>query len=85
MLSKVCDFDGEHDNSFVTFCLDSNSHRNFSRVLLEVCNFLMTSLASNQYFVEAGGIAVRRVRKEDLCHVAKATGATAVKFSAWKL
>lgn len=33
-----------------------------------------------QYFVEAGAIAVRRVRKEDLRHVAKATGATAVIF-----
>lgn len=33
-----------------------------------------------QYFVEAGAIAVRRVRKEDLRHVAKATGATAVYF-----
>ncbi|KAL0429076.1 UNVERIFIED_CONTAM: T-complex protein 1 subunit alpha [Sesamum radiatum] len=31
-----------------------------------------------RYFVEAGAIAVRRVRKEDLRHVAKATGATAV-------
>ncbi|KAK6142966.1 hypothetical protein DH2020_023314 [Rehmannia glutinosa] len=31
-----------------------------------------------QYFVEAGAIAVRRVRKEDLRHVAKSTGATAV-------
>ncbi|PHT95409.1 T-complex protein 1 subunit alpha [Capsicum annuum] len=30
------------------------------------------------YFVEAGAIAVRRVRKEDLRHVAKATGATVV-------
>lgn len=30
-----------------------------------------------KYFVEAGAIAVRRVRKEDLRHVAKATGATA--------
>lgn len=33
-----------------------------------------------QYFVEAGAIAVRRVRKEDLRHVAKATGATLVSF-----
>ncbi|KAG6432326.1 hypothetical protein SASPL_103902 [Salvia splendens] len=32
----------------------------------------------DDYFVEAGAIAVRRVRKEDLRHVAKATGATAV-------
>lgn len=31
-----------------------------------------------QYFVEAGAIAVRRVRKEDMRHVAKATGATLV-------
>ncbi|CAM8943175.1 unnamed protein product [Rhodiola kirilowii] len=31
-----------------------------------------------KYFVEAGAIAVRRVRKEDLRHVPKATGATAV-------
>ncbi|XXG77866.1 hypothetical protein AAC387_Pa08g1933 [Persea americana] len=31
-----------------------------------------------KYFVEAGAIAVRRVRKEDLRHIAKATGATAV-------
>jgi len=33
-----------------------------------------------QYFVEAGAIAVRRVRKEDMRHVAKATGATLVCF-----
>ena len=33
-----------------------------------------------QYFVEAGAIAVRRVRKEDLRHVAKATGATQVRL-----
>lgn len=31
-----------------------------------------------QYFVEAGAIAVRRVTKEDMRHVAKATGATQV-------
>ncbi|XVE80864.1 hypothetical protein DITRI_Ditri15bG0015100 [Diplodiscus trichospermus] len=31
-----------------------------------------------KYFVEAGAIAVRRVRKEDMRHVAKATGATMV-------
>ncbi|KAI8024157.1 T-complex protein 1 subunit alpha [Camellia lanceoleosa] len=31
-----------------------------------------------KYFVESGAIAVRRVRKEDLRHVAKATGATMV-------
>ncbi|CAL9078694.1 unnamed protein product [Musa textilis] len=30
------------------------------------------------YFVESGAIALRRVRKEDLRHVAKATGATVV-------
>ena len=29
-----------------------------------------------QYFVEAGAIAVRRVKKEDLRRIAKATGAT---------
>ncbi|KAL2322355.1 hypothetical protein Fmac_026734 [Flemingia macrophylla] len=29
-----------------------------------------------QYFVEAGAIVVRRVRKEDMRHVVKATGAT---------
>ncbi|KAK4397429.1 T-complex protein 1 subunit alpha [Sesamum angolense] len=33
------------------------------------CNLVMAD-----YFVEAGAIAVRRVRKEDLRHVAKATG-----------
>ncbi|KAF8412977.1 hypothetical protein HHK36_000949 [Tetracentron sinense] len=38
----------------------------------------MALKASFFYFVEAGAIAVRRVRKEDLRHVAKATGATAV-------
>ncbi|XP_050875765.1 T-complex protein 1 subunit alpha [Lathyrus oleraceus] len=31
-----------------------------------------------KYFAEAGAIAVRRVRKEDMRHVAKATGATLV-------
>ncbi|CAA2945099.1 T-complex 1 subunit alpha [Olea europaea subsp. europaea] len=34
-----------------------------------------------KYFVEAGAIAVRRVRKEDLRHVAKATGATVSTFA----
>ncbi|GFP80909.1 T-complex protein 1 subunit alpha [Phtheirospermum japonicum] len=38
----------------------------------------MTKERIEKYFVEAGAIAVRRVRKEDLRHVAKATGATAV-------
>nr|XP_009380486.1 PREDICTED: T-complex protein 1 subunit alpha [Musa acuminata subsp. malaccensis] len=33
---------------------------------------------SLKYFVESGAIAVRRVRKDDLRHVAKATGATVV-------
>jgi T-complex protein 1 subunit alpha len=32
-----------------------------------------------QYFVEANAIAVRRVPKEDMRHIAKATGATQVK------
>ena len=32
--------------------------------------------------MEAGAIAVRRVRKEDMRHVAKATGATLVCSSA---
>ncbi|XP_051121011.1 T-complex protein 1 subunit alpha-like [Andrographis paniculata] len=31
-----------------------------------------------KYFVEAGAIAVRRVRKEDMRHVAKATGASVI-------
>lgn len=31
-----------------------------------------------QYFVEAGAIGVRRVRKDDLRHIAKASGATLV-------
>ncbi|KAF3440048.1 hypothetical protein FNV43_RR18326 [Rhamnella rubrinervis] len=31
-----------------------------------------------KYFVEAGAIAVRRVKKEDMRHVAKATGATMI-------
>ncbi|KAL0373379.1 UNVERIFIED_CONTAM: T-complex protein 1 subunit alpha [Sesamum radiatum] len=43
-------------------------------VRLLTCNLVMMT----DYFVEAGAIAVRRVRKEDLRHVAKATGATAV-------
>ncbi|KAK6162567.1 hypothetical protein DH2020_002408 [Rehmannia glutinosa] len=42
-------------------------------------SFLLKIDCSN-YFVEAGAIAVRRVRKEDLRHVAKATGATAVSL-----
>jgi hypothetical protein len=32
-----------------------------------------------QYFVEANAIAVRRVGKEDMRHIAKATGATQVR------
>ncbi|GKF14631.1 T-complex protein 1 subunit alpha, partial [Tanacetum coccineum] len=34
-----------------------------------------------KYFVETRAIVVRRVRKEDLRHVAKATGATVVSLS----
>ncbi|KAH7576266.1 hypothetical protein JRO89_XS01G0024700 [Xanthoceras sorbifolium] len=34
--------------------------------------------AGANYFVEAGAIAVRRVRKDDMRHIAKATGATMV-------
>ncbi|KAB1225227.1 T-complex protein 1 subunit alpha [Morella rubra] len=39
---------------------------------------IVWSQAHLNYFVEAGAIAVRRVRKEDMRHVAKATGATLV-------
>jgi hypothetical protein len=42
------------------------------------CAIVVYVQTSFQYFVEAGAIAVRRVRKEDLRHVAKATGATMV-------
>ncbi|OAY66185.1 T-complex protein 1 subunit alpha [Ananas comosus] len=41
---------------------------------------------ANVYFVGAGAIAVRRVRKEDLRHVAKASGATVVTtLLTWKV
>ncbi|KAE8674619.1 T-complex protein 1 subunit alpha [Hibiscus syriacus] len=43
-----------------------------------VFNISLNSSLLFQYFVEAGAIAVRRVRKEDMRHVAKATGATMV-------
>ncbi len=39
-------------------------------------NPVRARLACFQYFVEAGAIAVRRVKKEDLRRIAKATGAT---------
>lgn len=42
------------------------------------CVLFVISFSLFQYFVEAGAIAVRRVRKEDMRHVAKATGATLV-------
>jgi hypothetical protein len=42
--------------------------------------FCLTIDSWFQYFVEAGAIAVRRVRKEDMRHVAKATGATLVSL-----
>ncbi|KAG6504955.1 hypothetical protein ZIOFF_037303 [Zingiber officinale] len=46
---------------------------------LKACfSFLNLLKDLSQYFVEAGAISVRRVRKEDLRHVAKATGATVV-------
>jgi hypothetical protein len=32
-----------------------------------------------QYFVEAGAMAVRRVKKEDMRRIAKATGGTMVR------
>lgn len=51
--------------------------------LIKECNLRTDSYSSLllQYFVEAGAIAVRRIRKEDMRHVAKATGATLVNFS----
>lgn len=51
-------------------------------VIFSSIKFANMSLISSrlfQYFVEAGAIAVRRVRKDDLRHVAKATGATMVR------
>ncbi|KAF3340891.1 T-complex protein 1 subunit alpha-like protein [Carex littledalei] len=52
------------------------------KVLKSGANVVLTTKGiddmSLKYFVEAGAIAVRRVRKDDLRHVAKATGATVV-------
>ncbi|XP_019188935.1 PREDICTED: T-complex protein 1 subunit alpha [Ipomoea nil] len=52
------------------------------KLLKAGANVILTSKGIDdmalKYFVEAGAIAVRRVRKEDLRHVAKATGATVV-------
>ncbi|KAK8915992.1 T-complex protein 1 subunit alpha [Platanthera zijinensis] len=52
------------------------------KILKAGANVVLTSKGiddmSLKYFVEAGAIAVRRVRKEDLRHIAKATGATVV-------
>ncbi|CAN6329350.1 unnamed protein product [Urochloa humidicola] len=52
------------------------------KILKAGANVMLTTKGiddmSLKYFVEAGAIAVRRVRKEDLCHVAKATGATMI-------
>ncbi|KAJ4960302.1 hypothetical protein NE237_020212 [Protea cynaroides] len=52
------------------------------KILKAGANVVLTSKGIDdmalKYFVEAGAIAVRRVRKEDLRHVAKATGATVV-------
>ncbi|AQK75691.1 T-complex protein 1 subunit alpha [Zea mays] len=52
------------------------------KILKSGANVVLTTKGiddmSLKYFVEAGAIAVRRVRKEDLRHVAKATGATMV-------
>lgn len=44
-------------------------------------NVLMNSLWWMQYFVEANAIALRRVSKEAMRHIAKATGATQVHIS----
>ncbi|XP_038982489.1 T-complex protein 1 subunit alpha [Phoenix dactylifera] len=53
------------------------------KILKAGANVVLTTkgiddMALKALFVEAGTIAVRRVRKEDLRHVAKATGATVV-------
>ncbi|KAK8964702.1 T-complex protein 1 subunit alpha [Platanthera guangdongensis] len=52
------------------------------KILKAGANVVLTSKGiddmSLKYFVEAGAMAVRRVRKEDLRHIAKATGATVV-------
>ncbi|VFQ70015.1 unnamed protein product [Cuscuta campestris] len=52
------------------------------KLLKAGANVILTSRGIDdmalKYFVEAGAIAVRRVRKEDLRHVAKASGATVV-------
>ncbi|XP_078443638.1 T-complex protein 1 alpha subunit [Wolffia australiana] len=52
------------------------------KILKTGANVILTSKGIDdmalKYFVEAGAIAVRRVRKDDLRHVAKATGASVV-------
>ena len=51
-------------------------------ILASGCNVILTSKGIddliNKYLVNAGVMAVRRVSKEDLSHIAKATGATIV-------
>ena len=51
-------------------------------ILRSGCNVILTSAGIddliNKYLVNAGVMAVRRVSKEDLSHIAKATGATIV-------
>ena len=47
-------------------------------MMLFFFSFIHITLLLFQYFMEAGAIAVRRVRKEDMRHVAKATSATMV-------
>lgn len=56
---------------FACYCL-------YRFLIMMTVTELLCHLNIFQYFVEAGAIAVRRVRKEDLRHVAKATGATMV-------
>ncbi|KAJ0837804.1 putative chaperonin TCP-1, chaperonin Cpn60/TCP-1 family, groEL-like apical domain superfamily [Helianthus annuus] len=60
---------------------DMTKERN-EKILKAGANVVLTTKGIDdmalKYFVEAGAIAVRRVRKEDLRHVAKATSATAV-------
>ncbi|KAF5761994.1 putative T-complex protein 1, alpha subunit [Helianthus annuus] len=58
------------------------TEKRIEKILKAGANVVLTTKGIDdmalKYFVEAGAIAVRRVRKEDLRHVAKATGATAV-------
>jgi len=76
---------GNHHPLNSTFSELDITKEKIEKILAAGANVILTTKGIDdlclKYFVDAGAMAVRRCKKEDLVHIAKATGGTLESFS----